>query len=118
MSTRAGLRQRSVLEVLHVCWEEVKLVKTTTVRLDSDLAASLELIAQVEGRSVADEIREAVALLVEDRLSQDKKFFERAERAIEEELRTRKERLEVYRRTFGSTASENRRRAAKERAIA
>jgi predicted transcriptional regulator len=57
------------------------------LRLDPSLAESLQAVAEVEGRSVSDVIREAIATLVEQR-QRDKKF-----RRLLEENVTRHQRL-------------------------
>jgi predicted DNA-binding protein len=41
--------------------------KNLLLRLDPDLAKRLEVVAEVEGRTVSDVVREAVANLVEQR---------------------------------------------------
>jgi predicted DNA-binding protein len=38
--------------------------RPTSIRLDDALSEELELVALIEGRSVADELREAVAMLI------------------------------------------------------
>ena len=57
------------------------------LRLDPDLAERLQAVAEVEGRSVSDVVREAIAQLVARR-RRDKKFI----RLLEENLK-RHERL-------------------------
>jgi hypothetical protein len=47
--------------------------KNMVLRLDPGLAERLEAVAQVEGRSVSDVVREAIAALVEAR-RRDKRF--------------------------------------------
>src|SRR5260370_20774580 len=47
--------------------------KNMVLRLDPGLAERLEAVAQVEGRSVSDVVREAIAVLVEAR-RRDKRF--------------------------------------------
>jgi len=47
--------------------------KNILLRLDPDLAERLQAIAQVEGRSVSDVAREAIAVLVEQRRT-DRRF--------------------------------------------
>jgi predicted transcriptional regulator len=44
------------------------------LRLDPDLAERLQTVAEVEGRSVSDVVREAIAKLVEQRRG-DKRFL-------------------------------------------
>lgn len=55
--------------------------KNMVLRLDPDLAELLATVAEVEGRSVSDVAREAIAALVEARRS-DKRFH----RQLEENL--------------------------------
>jgi Arc/MetJ-type ribon-helix-helix transcriptional regulator len=47
--------------------------KNMMLRLDPGLAERLEAVAEVEGRSVSDVVREAIAALVEER-RKDKRF--------------------------------------------
>lgn len=60
--------------------------KNILLRLDPELAERLQTVAEVEGRSVSDVAREAIAALVERRKS-DKRFA-----ALLEENLTRHER--------------------------
>src|SRR5262249_56952490 len=48
--------------------------KNLLLRLDHDLAGRLQAVAEVEGRSVSDVVREAIGGLVEQRRS-DKRFL-------------------------------------------
>jgi predicted DNA-binding protein len=48
--------------------------KNLLLRLDPDLARRLEVVAEVEGRSVSDVVREAIAKLVDERRG-DKRFL-------------------------------------------
>jgi predicted transcriptional regulator len=48
--------------------------KNMVLRLDPGLAERLETVAEVEGRSVSDVVREAIAALVETR-QQDERFI-------------------------------------------
>jgi predicted transcriptional regulator len=48
--------------------------KNLLLRLDPNLAARLQVVAEVEGRSVSDVVREAIAKLVEQR-RRDKQFL-------------------------------------------
>ena len=48
--------------------------KNLLLRLDHDLARSLQVVAEVEGRSVSDVVREAITVLVEQRRG-DKRFL-------------------------------------------
>jgi predicted DNA-binding protein len=43
------------------------MAKVTTIRLDEEQLEQLEVIAGFEGRSVSDEIREAVDLLIAEK---------------------------------------------------
>lgn len=49
--------------------------KNMVLRLDPELAQRLEAVAEVEGRSVSDVVREAITALVTAR-QRDKKFIE------------------------------------------
>ncbi len=49
--------------------------KNMVLRLDPGLAERLEAVAEVEGRSVSDVVREAITSLVEAR-QRDKRFIE------------------------------------------
>jgi predicted DNA-binding protein len=49
--------------------------KNMLLRLDPDLARRLQTVAEVEGRSVSDVIREAIITLVEQRRD-DKRFLQ------------------------------------------
>ena len=55
--------------------------KNIVLRLDQELAERLQTVADVEGRSVSDVLREAVARLVEERRG-DERFL----RLLEENL--------------------------------
>lgn len=55
--------------------------KNMVLRLDASLAEPLQAVAEVEGRSMADVVREAIAALVEQR-----KKDERFQRLLEENL--------------------------------
>ena len=48
--------------------------KNMVLRLDPGLAERLEAVAEVEGRSVSDVVREAITSLVEDR-QRDERFI-------------------------------------------
>ena len=48
--------------------------KNLLLRLDHDLAERLQTVAEVEGRSVSDVVREAIARLVEQRRG-DERFL-------------------------------------------
>jgi predicted DNA-binding protein len=61
--------------------------KNMVLRLDPELAERLAAVAEVEGRSVSDVAREAIAALVESR-RQDQRFL----RLLEDNL-TRHQRL-------------------------
>jgi predicted transcriptional regulator len=60
---------------------EPRATKDMVLRLDPQLAARLRLVADVEGRSISDVAREAIAALVERR-RRDKRF----RRLLEESL--------------------------------
>ncbi len=57
--------------------------KAFTVRLPEDQAAELERVAQVDGTSVAEEIREAITTRINKR-REDPTFQERLRELIEE----------------------------------
>ncbi len=57
------------------------MAKGFTVRLDDDQAAELEAVAKVEGVPVAEEIRQAIAVRIEQRRNDDE-FRERLRQAI------------------------------------
>jgi predicted transcriptional regulator len=63
------------------------------LRLDPELAEQLRAVAEVEGRTVSDVAREAVADLVRAR-SRDKRFI----RLLEENLARHRRTLELLRR--------------------
>jgi predicted transcriptional regulator len=62
------------------------------LRLDPELAERLEAVAEVEGRSVSDVVREAIAALVEDR-RKDQRFI----RLLEENLAKHRRILDLLR---------------------
>ena len=62
------------------------------LRLDPELAERLEAVAEVEGRSVSDVVREAVATLVAAR-QQDERFI----RLVEDNLARHQRILEMLR---------------------
>ena len=62
------------------------------LRLDPELAERLRVVAEVEGRSVSDVLREAVAELIEQR-RKDKRFI----RLLEENLARQQRLLEALR---------------------
>ena len=66
--------------------------KSMVLRLDRDLADRLQAVAEVEGRSVSDVVREAIAALV-DRRRRDKLFQKR----LEENLARHRQLLEMLR---------------------
>ena len=66
--------------------------KNMVLRLDPDLAARLQTVAEVEGRSVSDVVREAIADLVERRRN-DQRFI----RLLEESLARHERALNVLR---------------------
>ena len=55
--------------------------KNLLLRLDHDLAGRLQTVAEVEGRSVSDVVREAITALVERRRG-DKRFLRLRAREI------------------------------------
>ena len=66
--------------------------KNIVLRLDQDLAERLQTVADVEGRSVSDVLREAVASLVERRRT-DERFI----RLLEENVARHQRLLESLR---------------------
>jgi predicted DNA-binding protein len=66
--------------------------KNIVLRLDPELAERLQTVADVEGRSVSDVLREAVASLVEQRRT-DERFL----RLLEENLARHQRLLEALR---------------------
>ena len=66
--------------------------KNLLLRLDPDLAERLQTIAEVEGRSVSEVVREAIAELVEQR-RRDKRFL----RLLDENLARHREAIELFR---------------------
>jgi predicted DNA-binding protein len=63
--------------------------KNMLLRLDPELAERLQAVAEVEGRSVSDVAREAIAALVEQRRS-DKRFGKLLEQSMRRHERTLK----------------------------
>ena len=66
--------------------------KNLLLRLDPDLAERLQAVAEVEGRSVSDVVREAIAKLVGQRRS-DTRFL----RLLDENLARHQQALELLR---------------------
>jgi predicted DNA-binding protein len=66
--------------------------KNMVLRLDPGLAERLEAVAEVEGRSVSDVVREAIAALVEER-RKDERFI----RLLEENLARHRRILDLLR---------------------
>ncbi len=66
--------------------------KNIVLRLDPELAERLQTVADVEGRSVSDVLREAVAKLVEQRRT-DERFI----RLLEENVARHQRLLEALR---------------------
>jgi predicted DNA-binding protein len=66
--------------------------KNLLLRLDPDLAERLQTVAEVEGRSVSDVVREAITTLVEQRRS-DKQFL----RLLDNNLARHQRALELLR---------------------
>ncbi|MEQ4208629.1 ribbon-helix-helix protein, CopG family [Actinopolymorpha sp. B17G11] len=65
----------------------VKATKNMLLRLDPELAERLQAIAEVEGRSVSDLAREAIAELVQQRRT-DKRFAALLEESLARHQRT------------------------------
>jgi predicted DNA-binding protein len=72
--------------------------KNIMLRLDPELAERLRVVADVEGRSVSDVLREAVAKLLEQR-RKDKRFI----RLLEENLARHQRLLEALRDQDGGS---------------
>ena len=66
--------------------------KNLLLRLDHDLAGRLQTVAEVEGRSVSDVVREAITALVEQRRT-DKRFL----RLLDDNLARHQEALKLLR---------------------
>jgi predicted transcriptional regulator len=66
--------------------------KNLLLRLDHDLAGRLQTVAEVEGRSVSEVVREAIAALVEQRRG-DKRFL----RLLDDNLARHQEALKLLR---------------------
>jgi len=66
--------------------------KNLLLRLDPDLAERLQTVAEVEGRSVSDVVREAITRLVEQRRS-DTRFL----RLLDDSLSRHQQALELLR---------------------
>jgi Arc/MetJ-type ribon-helix-helix transcriptional regulator len=66
--------------------------KNLLLRLDPDLAERLQTIAEVEGRSVSEVVREAIAELVKQR-RRDKRFL----RLLDENLARHRQAIELFR---------------------
>ena len=66
--------------------------KNLLLRLDPELAGQLQTVAEVEGRTVSDVAREAIAALVEQR-RQDKRFL----RLLEDTVARHQRALELLR---------------------
>ncbi len=72
--------------------ENAGRTKNMLLRMDPGLAEQLEAVAEVEGRSVSDVAREAIAALVEAR-RRDKRFL----RLLEDNLARHRRILELLR---------------------
>jgi predicted transcriptional regulator len=66
--------------------------KNLLLRLDQELAGQLQTVAEVEGRTISDVAREAIAALVEQRRS-DERFL----RLVEENLARHRQALDLLR---------------------
>jgi len=66
--------------------------KNMLLRLDHELAELLQTVADVEGRSVSDVVREAITALVEQRRG-DKRFL----RLLDDNLARHRDALELLR---------------------
>lgn len=72
--------------------KETTGTKNMVLRLDASLAEPLQAVAEVEGRSMADVVREAIAALVEQR-----KKDERFQRLLDENLARHQRVLDLFR---------------------
>lgn len=72
--------------------------KNIMLRLDPELAQRLQVVADVEGRSVSDVLREAVARLIEQR-RKDKRFI----RLLEDNLARHQRLLKALRDQDGGS---------------
>lgn len=72
--------------------EKAGATKNMLLRMDPGLAEQLEAVAEVEGRSVSDVAREAIATLVEAR-RRDKRFL----RLLEDNLARHRRIVELLR---------------------
>jgi predicted transcriptional regulator len=66
--------------------------KNLLLRLDPELAGRLQTVADVEGRPVSDVVREAIAMLVDQRRSD-----ERFRRLLEDNLARHRQALDLLR---------------------
>ncbi len=66
--------------------------KNLLLRLDPDLAERLQTVAEVEGRTVSDVVREAITALVEQR-RRDKRFL----RLLDDNLARHQQALKLLR---------------------
>jgi hypothetical protein len=66
--------------------------KNLLLRLDHELAGQLQTVAEVEGRTISDVAREAIAALVEQR-RRDKRFL----RLLDDNLARHQQALELLR---------------------
>jgi len=66
--------------------------KNLLLRLDHELAGQLQTVAEVEGRTISDIAREAIAALVEQR-RRDKRFL----RLLDDNLTRHQQALELLR---------------------
>lgn len=71
---------------------ETGRTKNMMLRLDQELAERLQAVAEVEGRAMADVVREAIAALVEQR-RKDKRF----RKLLEENLARHQRLLDLLR---------------------
>jgi predicted DNA-binding protein len=58
--------------------------KATSIRLDAEMAKKLAYVAEIEGVSMSEVVREAIAACIEKHLTDDD-FRERLKRHMEEE---------------------------------
>jgi predicted DNA-binding protein len=79
-------------------------LKTTTIRLDDELYERLEVIARIEGRPVADAVREAVKEFIEGRFHNEG-FIGKAEEMAEQVNQFMRAAREVKKKPQGTNAA-------------
>lgn len=82
-------------------------MKTMAIRLDDELSAQLHVLAQLDGISVADEIRHGIELLLEQKRSQAG-LAERADQVLSEIDQDATARKQAIQALFGRGEGEER----------